>query len=194
MKKIYLVGGGGHCVSCIDVIESTGQYQILGVIDNDIDKVNTKILNYPIVGTDKELSKFVSDDVEFLVTIGQIKSFEIRKNVTNLILSLGGRLATVISSRAYVSQHALVKEGSIVMHDALINAGAVVGKNCIVNTKSLIEHEAQIGDYCHLSTGSIVNGQVIIEDGVFVGSQSVLLQNIKVPKNTIISAGSFYRG
>ena len=30
---IILIGGGGHCKSCIDVIESEGRFQIVGIVD-----------------------------------------------------------------------------------------------------------------------------------------------------------------
>ena len=34
MKKIILIGAGGHCVSCIDVIEMQRKFKIVGLIDN----------------------------------------------------------------------------------------------------------------------------------------------------------------
>ena len=33
MKKIILVGGGGHCKSCVDVIENENKYKIKAIID-----------------------------------------------------------------------------------------------------------------------------------------------------------------
>ena len=33
MKEIILIGGGGHCKSVIDVIESEGQFEIVGIVD-----------------------------------------------------------------------------------------------------------------------------------------------------------------
>ena len=33
MKKIILIGAGGHCVSCIDVIEMQRKFKIVGLID-----------------------------------------------------------------------------------------------------------------------------------------------------------------
>ena len=38
MKNIVLIGGGGHCKSCIDVIEMEKKYKILGLVDNNIKK------------------------------------------------------------------------------------------------------------------------------------------------------------
>ncbi len=32
-KQIILIGDGGHCKSCIEVIESTNEFSIAGVID-----------------------------------------------------------------------------------------------------------------------------------------------------------------
>jgi len=32
-KKIILVGAGGHCASCVDVIEKENKYQIYGLED-----------------------------------------------------------------------------------------------------------------------------------------------------------------
>ena len=34
MTSIVLIGGGGHCKSCIEVINSDGRYRIEGVVDN----------------------------------------------------------------------------------------------------------------------------------------------------------------
>ena len=39
MKKIILIGGGGHCKSCIDVIENGNQYKIVGVNDKKKKKI-----------------------------------------------------------------------------------------------------------------------------------------------------------
>ena len=32
-RPILLIGGGGHCASVIDVIESQGIYKIMGIVD-----------------------------------------------------------------------------------------------------------------------------------------------------------------
>ena len=34
MKKIILVGAGGHAVSCIDVIRQEKKFKISGLVDN----------------------------------------------------------------------------------------------------------------------------------------------------------------
>jgi len=33
MKKLILIGAGGHCKSCIDVIENENKFKIVAIID-----------------------------------------------------------------------------------------------------------------------------------------------------------------
>ena len=192
MKKVFLIGGGGHCRACIDVIESEGKFEIAGIFDLE-ENLGKKILNYQIIGTDNDIEKFVKNDHYFLITIGQIKNPHPRNEKFKYLKSASAQLATVISPRAYVSRYSQIGEGSIVMHDALINANVHVGNNCIINSKSLIEHDAVIEDGCHISTGAIVNGGGLVKNLSFVGSQSVLEEGAVVPENGIVSAGFFYR-
>ena len=189
MKPIILVGGGGHCISCIDVIEQTGLYQIIGILDIP-EKLGEKVLNYPIIGTDNELERFLPDCTDYLITVGQIKSSALREKLFQKTKKAGGNLPAIISPIAHVSRYAHIEEGTIVMHQALINAGASVGKGCIINTKALIEHEAIIGNFCHISTAAIVNGQATIGDQCFVGSNTIIANNTDITANTVIAAGS----
>ena len=189
MKPIILIGGGGHCISCIDVVEQTGLYQIIGILELP-DKLGQKILNYSIIGTDNEIKQYISTCSDFLITVGQIKSAVLREIIFNKVIHAGGNLPVIISPSAYVSPNARVEKGSIIMHHALVNAGATIGRGCIVNTKSLIEHEAIIGDFCHISTASVINGQAKIGEYCFIGSNTVVSNNTIVAANTIIAAGS----
>lgn len=192
MKNLYLVGGGGHCKSCIDVIETEKKFQIKGIFDLE-ENLGKFILNYPIIDVDKNLFKYISNENYFLITIGQIKNFEVRERVLQNLLNLKANLATVISPRAYVSSHSTIEEGSIVFHDALINPSTRVGKNCIINTKALIEHDCEIGNTVHISTGAIVNGGCKVSSHTFVGSQSVLEEGAVLEEGSLVPAGSFYK-
>jgi sugar O-acyltransferase (sialic acid O-acetyltransferase NeuD family) len=189
MNPIILIGGGGHCISCIDVIESTGLFTIIGILDTH-EKVGQKVLDYPIIGTDEDIKNLMSQCSNFLITVGQIKSSAIRELIWSKVNEAGGNLPVIISPTAHVSNHAKLAEGIIVMHHALINAGTTIGKACIINSKALIEHETTIGDFCHISTAAVVNGQVNIGDSCFIGSNTVIGNNTNLVANTIIAAGS----
>jgi sugar O-acyltransferase (sialic acid O-acetyltransferase NeuD family) len=192
IKNLILIGGGGHCRSCIDVIEQLGTYEIMGILDLP-EKVNSDIMGYRVIGTDDDIEKLSGPDTGFLITLGQIRSPIPRKKLYHRLMENSLAVPVIISPSACVSPHAEIGGGTIVMHQALVNAGAKIGSNCILNSQALIEHEAVIGSHCHVSTGVKVNGQAVIQDECFVGSGSVIYNNIVVAAGTIIAAGSVVR-
>ena len=189
MDNLILIGGGGHCISALDVILSLNQFTISGIIDKNKD-LNPNLTKYKYLGNDKILPNAVLKYKNAFITIGQIKSSSKRKGIFKILKLLKANIPKIVSPRAYVSANSIIGEGSIVMHDALINAGSTIMENCIINTKSLIEHEVFIGSHCHISTGVILNGGVKIEQGSFIGSNTVVHQNVKIGKNCVIASGS----
>ena len=185
--SFILIGGGGHCKACIDVIEST-EHTIAGILDRDAG--GNKVFNYSILGGDDEIEKLIARGHKFLITIGQIKSAASRVHLYEKIIGLNGKLAIVFAASALISKYATVGKGTIVMHHAVINASATVGNNCIINTKALIEHDCFIDDHTHISTGVIINGHCHIGKRVFVGSNSVVIPGIKIGDEVIVGAGS----
>lgn len=189
-KPLILVGGGGHCKSVIEVAESAG-YDLLGILDV-AEEVGKQVLDYKVIGTDDDIPRYV-DKAEFVITVGFIKNPATRIKLYNRIKEAGGKLATIVASTAHVSKYATLGEGTVVMHQAFVNAGAKIGANCIINTFCDIEHDAHVGDQSHISTGTMVNGDCKIGERVFVGSQSVLANGVSVGDDIIVGAASFVR-
>ena len=192
MRQIILVGGGGHCKACIDIIEQSDKYAVGGIVDLP-EKQGEKVLGYPVIGTDEDLGSLAHRYTDFLVTAGQIQSPALRRRLFYLIKEVGGNSPVLISPHAQVSRHARIGEGSIVMHGAIVNAAAVVGRNTIINTRALVEHDAIIGDHCHLATGGIVNGGAKIGEGSFVGSGAVVREYVEVGEACLIGGHVFVR-
>ena len=192
-EKIILVGGGGHCKSCIDVIEQEQRFQITGIISLP-EKTEQNILGYKIIGSDEDLENIAKKYEHFFITIGQIKSPEKRIIIYEKLKKLNVNLPTIISPLAYVSKHAKIGDGTIIMHHAIINAGAKIGNNCIINNKALMEHYAVIEAHCHISTGGIINGGVAVGKGSFFGSGAISKEYVKIKEYSFIKANSIYKG
>ena len=172
MKEIILIGGGGHCKACIDVIEQENKYKIVGIIDKK-EFIGTQVLGYDVIGSDDDLIELAKKYKYAFITIGQIRSVDIRKNLFQMAIQAGFNIPVIVSPLAYVSNYAILEKGTIIMHQALVNADAKIGVNCIINSKALIEHDAVVEDNCHISTGAIVNGGCIVKAETFYGSNAV---------------------
>lgn len=188
MKKLLLIGGGGHCRSCIDVIRLTGQYDIIGIIDLP-EKIDQEVDGVKIIGTDSDIENWLQKTDECLITLGHLGRSERRQQIYQQLKSSGATFATVVSSRAYCADTATIGAGTIVMHDALVNVGAYIGDNCIINSKALIEHDANIGSHTHIATRATVNGTVNIGENCFIGSQAMIFNNCNIGSQSVVGGG-----
>ncbi|CAA6827008.1 MAG: 4-amino-6-deoxy-N-Acetyl-D-hexosaminyl-(Lipid carrier) acetyltrasferase [uncultured Sulfurovum sp.] len=193
LKKLILVGGGGHCKSCIDVIEQEGQYEITGILDKE-ELIGQKVLGYEIIGSDDNMEKYAREGYTFLITVGQIKSSSLREELFVKLQTFNAEIATIISPRAYVSKHTDIGKGTIIMHDVLVNVNTSIGENCIINSKALIEHDATIEDFSHISTSAVINGGVVVKRGSFFGSNAVSKEYVETSINDFIKAGTIFKG
>lgn len=194
MTELILLGGGGHCESVIEVIHSMVKFSIKGILDPTYDhNVPKEVLGYPIIGNDNQIESFIKEGCQFVITVGQIGSSNLREKLFEKVINKGGEFPKIIASTAYVSKRANIAVGTVIHHNAFVNANANLGNCCIVNSGCIIEHGCLVGDFCHISTGAILNGEVNCGKGVFVGSGSVVNQGIKIGERMVIASGSLVR-
>lgn len=186
-EKIILVGGGGHCKAIIDVLELENKYEIAGIVDP---KITDKILGYSVLGNDNHLPELIKKHKNVLITLGQIKTSSTRSKLFYLIKSLGGNFPIIISPKSHVSSYATIQEGTVIMHNVVVNPGAKIGINNIINTGSIIEHDSVIGDFSHISTKAVLNGASKIGSHCFIGSGSVVNENKIISSHCVIGSGS----
>jgi sugar O-acyltransferase (sialic acid O-acetyltransferase NeuD family) len=170
------------------VIESNPLFSIAGVVDS-ISPLGGMVLGYPVVGSDECLNELLHVNPNVLITVGQVKSYQSRVRLYDLLHSLGAVLPSVFSANAIVSRHATIGDGVIVMHNAIVNAGAKLGSNCIVNSQALVEHDVEIADHCHVSTGAKINGGVTVGACTFIGSGTIVREGVKIGERVVIGAG-----
>ena len=176
-KRIILIGSGGHCNACLEVLYWT-RWEVVYVVKDSRD-----------LG-DADWDALVEKCRNFLIAVGQIKDSLPRYKIFKELSDREAKFPTIISPKANISNKAQLGSGNVVMHGVHINSGARVGSFNIINTQCNIEHDAYVGNFCHISTGAVVNGDCMIDDRVFIGSNAIILNEIRISRNVIVGAGS----
>jgi sugar O-acyltransferase (sialic acid O-acetyltransferase NeuD family) len=171
------------------VIESTGLFKIQGIIGLG-NEVGGQLMGYPICGSDDDLEALTSDGASAFVTVGQIKNAGLRRRLFLSLSDLKIDVPVLVSPLAYLSPHASLKAGAIVMHGAIINSGSRIGENCIVNSMALVEHDVTVGAHTHVATRATINGGVKVGAGCFLGSGCLVKQGVSIGDSSVIGAGS----
>ena len=190
MKKIIIFGAGGHANSCIDVILEEKKLKIDYIVDDN--KTEIKKFNFNVKSLNFFENNHKKNDNLFL-GVGLIKNAVKRWKLIKKLQRYNLNFVKIISPHCYVSKHSKILEGTVIMHNSVINSKALVREFSIVNTSSIIEHDVLIGKNCHISTGAIVNGGSKIGDHTFIGSGAIVHNGIKIGSNCIIGAGKIVK-
>lgn len=194
MKKICILGSGGHATSCIDLIESMKKYKVIGIVSKKQVSVGKKFLDkYKIIGTDNDFKKILKVCKNIVIGISFYKNLELREEIFKNLKNVGFNLPIIYSPKSYISKGTKIDEGSQIFHGVTINKNVEIGKNCIINSNSLIEHDVVIKKNSQISTGVIINGGCKVEENSFIGSGSILRENINLKKNSFIKIGSIIK-
>ena len=99
-------------------------------------------------------------EYSFIVAIGNP---EVRSYWINKLSEECFKIATIISSRAYIAQSATIEEGSIIEAMAVVNSNAVVHRGCIINAGAIINHNAVVNEFSQVDCGAVVASGAVVE-------------------------------
>lgn len=179
-KRISIYGASGHGKVVLDILNSTKEYKLGYVFDDDETLKSFKNCNIDISLDVKKLQEF-----PLVFTIGNNRT---RKEIVEKIKH---RVAPpMIHSNAVKSPSAIVGDGTVVMAGAVINADVKIKKHVIVNTGAVVEHDCLLDDYVHISPNAALAGDVHVGEGCHIGIGAQVIQGIKIGKWTTIGAGA----
>ena len=187
VKRIILLGSGGHACSVVDSIEDKAEYSIVGFSDLK----PSSYRGYEVVCCDDELERLFSDGVRFaFITIGFMGKSQQRERLYKKLKEIGYSIPTIIDRTAAIAKDAVVGEGTFIGKNSVVNSGAQIGINTIINSGAIVEHECVVGDFSHVSVGACICGQCKIGNSCLIGANSTVIQNLSIGDNCIIGAGS----
>jgi sugar O-acyltransferase (sialic acid O-acetyltransferase NeuD family) len=189
MRKLVLVGGGGHAKVLISVLKKSGSYELIGYTDV---RDSGELLGIPYLGTDSALEEIKETlaDCCAAVGVGKVSVNEKRMQIVDRLALLGFRLPVIISPHAVVNEDVTIGDGSVIFDGAVVNTGTIIGRASIINTNSTVEHDCIIGDNVHVAPGANLSGGVRVGHNCMIGTGANIIQGIGICADCLIGAGS----
>ncbi len=189
-KDCLIVGCGSQAHSVISIIESTGKYNIKGLVDTaeQYDE-HEEIMGYFVMSSIQKVieSWSIYSNYDFFLAIG---NNEKRQEIFNILDDVKASLPNVIASSSVVSRTAVLGRANIVGHFCLLGPNSKLGNDNLINNGVILEHDSAIGDANHLAPKSALLGNASIGDRCFVGAGSVIKDKLTIADQVTIGAGS----
>lgn len=191
VKRLVILGAGGHGQAVAEAAHMMGAWDSIAFLDDGLSPPAEVCPGMPVLGTVADAPHLMSDQDECLVAIG---NQQLRRELTEKLLTDGMRFATVIHPRAWVSAAAVLEEGVTVMAGAVVGGRAQVGRGVIINANATVDHDAILEDFVHLGVGVQLAGGVIVRAGAWLQSGVSAGYRVVVPAQAVIEPGTALKG
>jgi sugar O-acyltransferase (sialic acid O-acetyltransferase NeuD family) len=189
MRKLLLVGGGGHSKALVGAIRKTGNFDIVGYTDPED---RGAILGVRWWGGDEALASILEahPGCAAVVAVGNVQVTNRREHVRKNLEAIGFDLPVVVSPHAVVNDDVFLGKGTVVMDGAVVNSGSRIGDCCIINTNATVEHDCELGDYVHVASGAVLSGGVKVGRHALIGAGACIVQYVEIAEKSVIGAGA----
>ena len=177
--RVAIVGAGGYGRVVLDVLLASGfGDRVLGFYDDAHAALSGEVRGVPILGDVGMLKSMLS--VEAVHVVVAITDNAARLQVANSLRGLGARFLSAVHPEAYVSEAAVIGDGSVVTAGVIVHPDAAVGSHCFLGPRSVVDRDAEVGAGTWISAGAVVG------PGARVGARVILGQNSSVGRKAVV--------
>lgn len=189
MKKLVVVGGGGHGRELLELVEAVNEaqprYRLLGVLDDAMPDADLlAAFGTRHLGPVHLLREL---DAEYAIGVG---SPDVRAAIDSAATGWGCDPATLVHPSAVVGGGVVLGPGAVVCALASITTNVRTGRHAHLNIAATVAHDCRLGDYATLAPGARLSGAVTLGDRVTVGTGAVVIQGLRIGAGTTVGAGA----
>jgi len=187
-SRLAILGAGGHGRSVADTAEACG-WQV-----NLYDDVWPQLQAsgpWQVIGNSECLERDWAAFDGVVLAFGDCAR---RLQAHRRLQAKGVPMPALVHPAAWVSPHARLGPGCVVMAGAAVNVGATLGEACIVNTGATVDHDCHLAAGVHVSPGAHLAGGVRVGEGSWIGMAAALKQGVCVHPSATVGAGAVVLG
>lgn len=183
--KLLILGAGGFGRVALE--HAVEQYDCAFVDDGRA--VGTVVDGVEVIGGSSDLQR-LHDEAGFdqlIVTIGNNK---LREELYLKAQALGYSFPNIICSSVYISPHAQIGCGCVLLNNVVVQNGGHVGDGVLLNPGVEVHNDAFVDDYALIYTNSVVRALAHVGKRVRIGSTVSISNKVNVADDSDIPDGT----
>lgn len=191
MRRIVIIGAGGHARDVLDVFEACNarapEFDVLGFVVEPAWFTPGAIVNgRPVLGPLEWLADH--PDVELVCAVGDPA---LRRRLSLRAMALGARrFASVVHPAAAVARRVTVSEGCVVGAGVVMTSLVRLAPHSQVNIGCTLAHDVAVGEWATVAPGVRLSGNVTVEEGANVGTGATVIEKLTVGRWSVVGAGA----
>jgi sugar O-acyltransferase (sialic acid O-acetyltransferase NeuD family) len=189
-SKLVIVGTSAFAEIAFEYFTADSDYDVVGFSAERSYLGRNEMFEKPVVAFE-DIERYFpaqSHAIFVAVTYGQLN--RVRTRLALAGKSKGYRLASYVSSRAFLWRNATVGEHCFIFENNTVQPFVRIGNNVVLWSGNHIGHHSVIGDNCFISSHVVISGYVEIGQNCFAGVNATIANNVRIGADCVLGAGS----
>jgi sugar O-acyltransferase (sialic acid O-acetyltransferase NeuD family) len=189
-KKLIIFGLGDFAEIAMEYFQKDSEYEVVGFsVEKEFLTENRKF-GMPVYEFESLNSIVDTSNHYFFCAILYTDMNDVRTRIVSSAKEKGFKLATYISSKAFVWNSQKIGEHCFIFENNTIQPFVTIERNCILWSGNHIGHHSVIGENTFVSSQVVVSGAVKIGANCFIGVNSAISNSVTVGNRSWLSMGS----
>lgn len=180
MKSTLYLCGAGNAEGvrlALRINERKNYWKKIFILDDDKSKIGKNILGVEILGPFDLLENADPNITEAANLVARTTSK--RKSAYERISKFSIPIVSLIDPS--VDTHGVEYRDDVIIYpNVTFSAAAFIDQGSVAFTGAVVGHGCEVGKFCIIAPGAVLNARIIIEEGVYIGTNSSVLPDLKI--------------
>lgn len=188
-KKLVIVGAGETASNAYEYFTYDSEYDVVAFAVSKVFRNGDVFHNCPLIDFEDMELRYPPDEYDAFVALGYGHLNRDRTKLYHLTKEKGYRLASYLSSRAFIWRNVEIGENCFILANNTLEPFTKVGNNVVMWSGNHLGHSSIIKDNCFIASQVVISGFCEIGANTFIGVNAAIADNIKIASDNYIAMG-----
>ncbi len=189
-QKLVIVGEGETAEIAYEYFTHDSEFEVVAFSVEEAYLKKESLFGLPIVPFEMVEKLYDPEKYLLFVAISYTDLNRVRTRLYKQAKAKGYRLASYVSSRAFVWKNVEIGENCFIFENNTLQYHVKIGNNVVLWSGNHIGHRTVIKDNCFISSQVTVSGFCEVGENCFVGVNSCIADGVKIAKDCLVGAGA----
>ena len=182
-RKLVIVGDSAFAEIAHEYFDADSDYTVVGYSVETAYLKRGELHGLPVVPFETLEQHFAPDEHEVFVATTYTQLNRLRARLSAQAKARGYRLASYVSSRAFVWRNVTLGEHCFIFEDNTVQPFVSIGDNVVLWSGNHIGHHSVVKAHCFIASHVVVSGFCTVGEYSFLGVNATLANNVNVGRD-----------
>lgn len=189
-EKLVVVGDSAIAEIAYEYFTHDSPYDVVAFAVDEAYLSRDSLFGLPVVPFQRLEQRYAPATHSLYAAVGYNQLNRLRTRFTSEAKQKGYRLASYVSSRAFVWRNVQLGEHCFIFEENVVQPFVKIGNNVVLWSGNHIGHHSTIRDNVFVASHVVISGFCDVGENCFLGVNATVANNVTIQRDCLVGAGA----